>query len=174
MNNALILLAQIGAAHGIRGEVRVKPFGEADMLNQYGKLEASDGRRFKIKRMRVQKSVLVVKFEDVNTREEAEALNGLELFVSRAKLPEPEDEEFYVSDLTGMEARDKEGSVIGTIANVPNFGAGDMLEISPSEGGGNYYLPFTKEVVPDIDFSARYLTIVPPAEVSERDDDTAI
>lgn len=171
MSDTKILLAQIGKAQGIKGEVRVKPFGEPEMLDQYGRLETKDGTLFRIKRMRAQKNMLVVKFEGVNTREEAEALNGLELYIDRAKLPDTEDEdEFYVSDLIGMTAMDENGEPLGKIHDVPNFGAGDMLEISPANGGGNYYLPFTKEVVPEIDFENGTLNIIPPDEVSERDE----
>lgn len=165
----LIILAQIGAPHGIKGEVRVKPFGDPEMLDQYGKLETQDGRTFKIKRMRPQKNMLVVKFEGVNTREEAEALNRVELFIDRAKLPEPEEDEFYVSDLIGMKVMIN-GGTAGLVKDVPNFGAGDMIEIEPQSGGASYYLPFTEEVVPEIDFENGALVVVPPAEVSERDE----
>ena len=168
MSDNLILLAQIGAAHGIKGEVRVKPFGEPDMLDQYGKLETPDGQKLKIKRMRVQKNMLVVKFEGVNSREEAEALNGIELYVDRAKLPAPDDDEFYISDLIGMIVL-IEGKEAGIIKDVPNFGADDMLEIAPVDGG-TYYLPFTEEVVPEIDFENRAVVVAPPEEVSERDE----
>jgi len=165
----LILLAQIGAPHGIKGEVRVKPFGDPDMLDQYGKLETSDGRKFKIKRMRPQKNMLVVKFEGVNTRKEAEELNRIELYVDRAKLPEPNEDEFYVSDLIGMAAFINNENA-GRVKDVPNFGAGDMIEIEPNGGGATYYLPFTEEVVPEIDFKTAIIKVVPPAEVSERDE----
>ena len=168
----LILLAQIGAPHGIKGEVRVKPFGDPDMLDQYGRLETKDGRKLKIKRMRPQKNMLVVKFEGVNTREEAEALNRIELFIDRAKLPDPDDDEFYVSDLIGMTVM-IEGAEAGRVKDVPNFGAGDMIEVEPSSGGATYYLPFTEAVVPEINFEAGELIVVPPIEVSERDEQKA-
>ena len=173
MSETKILLAQIGAAHGIKGEVRVKPFGEPDMLDQYGKLETSDGRKFKIKRMRAQKNMMVVKFEGVNTREEAEALNRTELFIDRSKLPEPEDEdEFYISDLIGMDIVNQKGEIIGKLIDAPNYGAGDMLEIRPTSGA-DFFLPFTKQVAPEIDFETRRITVIPPVEVSERDEKTS-
>lgn len=171
MTDTKILLAQIGAPHGIKGEVRVKPFGEPQMLNQYGKLETKDGVKFKIKRMRPQKNVMVVKFEGVNTREEAEALNRVELFIDRAKLPElEEDDEFYIEYLIGMDVLDEAGDQLGTVMAVPNFGAGDMLEIKPVANSSTFYLPFTKEVVPTLNFENHSLTAIPPAEVSERDE----
>ncbi len=172
MTDTKILLAQIGAPHGIKGEVRVKPFGEPEMLDQYGKLETSDGQKLKIKRMRPQKNMMVVKFEGVNTREEAEALNRVELFIDRAKLPEPEeDDEFYIEDLIGMDVLDESGEKLGSIIAVPNFGAGDMLEIKPTSSSSTYFLPFTKEVVPTLNFENHTVTVVPPIEVSERDED---
>ncbi len=175
MTDDLILLAQIGAAHGIKGEVRVRPFGDPDMFDQYGKLETEDGRKFRVKRMRPQKNMLVVKFEGVNTRDEAEALNGVELFVGRAKLPEPDEDEFYVSDLIGMVAVDEHGDEIGIIKDVPNFGAGDMIEIEPKGGNSTYYLPFAEEVVPEINFEDGKLTVIAPAEVivSKNEEETS-
>jgi len=172
MTDTKILLAQIGSPHGIKGEVRVKPFGEPHMLDQYGKLETADGRKFKIKRMRAQKNMMIVKFEGVNTREEAEALNRIELFIDRAKLPELDDEdEFYVEDIIGMDVMDEAGETIGSVLAVPNFGAGDMLEIKAINSSSTYFMPFTKEVVPEIDFEKGNVTVVPPVEVSERDED---
>jgi len=171
MTENKILLAQIGGPHGIKGEVRVKPFGEPDMLNQYGKLETKDGKKFKIKRMRPQKNMMVVKFEGVNTREEAEALNRVELFIDRAKLPElEEDDEFYIEDLIGMDVLDENGEAIGSVLAVPNFGAGDMIEVKPTNSSSTYFLPFTKEVVPELNFEKHSLTVMPPSEVSERDE----
>ena len=171
MTENKILLAQIGGPHGIKGDVRVKPFGEPDMLNQYGKLETKDGKKFKIKRMRPQKNMMVVKFEGVNTREEAEALNRVELFVDRAKLPELEEEdEFYIEDLIGMDVLDENGEAIGSVLAVPNFGAGDMIEVKPTNSSSTYFLPFTKEVVPELNFEKHSLTVMPPSEVSERDE----
>ena len=169
MSETKVLLAQIGAPHGVKGEVRVKPFGDPDMLDQYGRLENSNGDKFKIKRMRPQKAMLVVKFENVNTREEAEALNGVELFIDRSKLPEPDEDEFYVSDLVGMRAVTEDGKELGTVIDVPNFGAGDMLEIGKSRSNTSYF-PFTREIVPEISFQDGTVVIIPPLEVSERDE----
>ena len=174
--NQSILLAKIGAAQGIKGEVRVKPYGDPDMLDQYGKLHDANGNTYKITRMRAHKTMLVVKFMNINTRNEAEELNGIELFVARDKLPEIEEEdEFYVQDLIGMTILNDAGEQIGTVVAVPNFGAGDMLEIAPVTGSGGasttWLLPFTREAVPEIDFVNSEITIVPPVEVSERDED---
>ncbi len=174
MSEISLPLAKIGAAHGIKGEVRVKPYGEPDMLDQYGMLHDQAGSHYKITRMRQQKSMLVVKFEGVDTRNEAEALNGIELFVERSKLPKLEDEgEFYVEELIGMKVVDSAGASLGKVIAVPNFGAGDLLEISLA-AGGSILLQFTKEVVPEIDFENSTLQVNPPAEVSERDEEPGV
>jgi len=172
-----VLLAQIGAAHGVKGEVRVKAFGDPEALGDYGSLWAEDGRKFKIVRMRPSKTVLVVKFKGVNSRNDAEALNGLELFVGRSALPDDiEDDEFYITDLIGCDVMDEGGAHIGTVMNVADFGAGDLLEISPhlpegGLGGEHWYLPFTQANVQDVDLEKHAVTICKPCEVSERDPD---
>jgi len=175
-HDANVLLAKIGAPHGVKGEVRVKPFGDPAMLDCYGKLHDAKGNAYKITRMRTQKAMLVVKFKDINTRNQAEALSGVELFVVRSKLPEIKEEDaFYVQDLIGMDVVDTSGTHTGTVIDAPNFGAGDLLEIAPlkiaaGQSPDTYYLPFTKAAVPHIDFDKGSLTVLPPVEVSEKDE----
>ncbi len=166
-----ILMAQIGAPHGIKGEVRVRPFGNNPMsLDQYGSLYADDGRKFKIMRMRAAKNMLVVKFKGINYRDEAEAINGTELFIDRSALPDDtEDGEFYVTDLIGCKAIDSEGLEVGTVKDVPNFGAGDLIEITLTGSSDSLLLEFSKENVPHLNLENRTITIHQPDEVSERD-----
>lgn len=172
-----VLLAQIGAPHGVKGEVRVKSFTSDPMaLADYGPLYAADGRKFKIVRLRPANTVLVVKFKGFNWRDEVEKLNRLELFVDRSVLPDDnEDDEFYITDLVGMDVLNEADEMVGTIIDIPNFGAGDMLEIKPIPVDGNqaqsYYLPFTKAVVPVIDFNNGALQIIPPNEIDVRPQD---
>src|SRR5690606_17019387 len=78
------------------------------------------------------------------------ALRGLRLYVPRAALPEPEEDEFYLADLIGLEARSPQGETLGRIKAVQNFGASDMLEIDPGAGQPTWYLPFTREATPDV------------------------
>ncbi|WP_310621934.1 ribosome maturation factor RimM [Flexibacterium corallicola] len=163
-SDELILMAQVGAAHGIRGEVRVKPFGDDPLsFADYGKLETADGQqKFKVKRARVQKTVVVTKFEGINDRNAAEALNGTKLYIARHKLPETEDEdEFYHSDLIGLSVIDGAGEPLGKVVSLENFGAGELLEVKP-QSGGTVYFPFTKAVVPAIDLEAGKVTVIPP------------
>ena len=164
-----VLLAQIGAAHGIRGEVRIKPFGDADMLDRYGPLYDAQGRSYEITAMRPQKTVLVVRFRGIDSREAAEALNGVELFVDRSALPAPEEDEFYLSDLIGLQTVSPEGEMLGKVVEVHDFGAGDILEVRLANGKSELFA-FTRENFPDIRIAQGEITFVPPQTVSEREE----
>jgi len=162
---SLVVLATIGAAHGIRGEVRVKSFTADPMsLADYGPLVSADGRTFEMERLRPAKGVVIVKFRGIDDRNSAEALNGVELSVERSALPPAEAGEYYHADLIGLEAVDAEGRPLGRVVAVENFGAGDILEIAPPDGV-SLLIPFTNATVPDIDLAGGRLTIVPPAEI---------
>ncbi|EAV42736.1 16S rRNA processing protein RimM [Stappia aggregata IAM 12614] len=147
-----VLMAKIGAAHGIRGEVRVKPYGDDPLsFADYGILTTRDGKRsFEVERARVQKTVVITKFKGITDRNQAEELNGIDLFIDRDQLPEPEEDEFYYSDLTGLDVLDQTGETLGKIIAVQDFGAGDLLEVRPKRGR-SFYIPFTKDFVPEID-----------------------
>ncbi|WP_036255670.1 ribosome maturation factor RimM [Methylocapsa acidiphila] len=163
-----ILVGRFGAPHGVRGELRLKSFTSdpAAIATYAPLLDASGVRRFVIKAMRLVKDDLfVARVAGVEDRDSASALTNVEIFVPREALPAAEDEEFYLADLVGLAAVDAEGGAIGRVVDVLNFGAGDLLEIAPAAGGETVLLPFTKEVVPEIDVSAGRLTIVPPVEI---------
>lgn len=159
-----ICIARIGAAHGVRGEVRLWSFA-ADPLAVagYGPLESAAGDRFEITSLRTAKDCLVARFAGVNDRTAAERLVNLELFVPRGQLPEPADaEEFYHADLIGLTAVDGAGAILGTVVAIQNFGAGDLVEVKPSTGGETLLLPFTKAIVPLVDIVAGRLVVNPP------------
>jgi len=164
--SARVLIAQVGAAHGVRGEVRLKAF-TADPLSvaRYGALESEDGRRFEIEALRPAKDVLVARLKGVADRNAAEALKNLRLYVAREKLPDPADDEFYVADLIGLAAETGGGVAFGTVKAVHNFGAGDVLEIEPADGGATVMLPFTEATVPTVDVAQKKIVVEPPAEV---------
>jgi len=146
-----VLMARIGAAHGIRGEVRVKPFGDDPLsFADYGSLTTKDGKRsFEVEKARVQKTVVITRFKGIADRNQAEELNGVELYINRDQLPDPEEDEFYYSDLTGLAVHGSDGETLGKIVAVQDFGAGDLLEVRPKRGR-TFYIPFTKEFVPEI------------------------
>jgi 16S rRNA processing protein RimM len=160
-----ICIEQIGAAHGVRGEVRLKAFTEDPMsVTQYGPLESEDGRqRFEIETARPAKEVLVVRLKGVADRNAAERLKNLRLYVSRDRLPKAEDGEFYHADLIGLAAQTADGAAFGTVKAVHNFGAGDVLEITPASGA-TVMLPFDEATVPVVDVAGGRIVIAPPAD----------
>jgi 16S rRNA processing protein RimM len=168
----LILVAQVAGGFGVKGEVRVTAWTADPMaLLDYGPLLRVDGSvGLTLTSGRPEKTAIVGRAKEIATKEQADALRGLKLFVPRDRLPPPDDEdEFYLTDLIGLTARDADDHVIGTVKSVPNFGAGDMLEIAPAEGGPTWYLPFTREAVPEVRLTDGWLRAVRPAEVDERD-----
>lgn len=171
MSDELILLGKIGAPHGIKGDVRLMVYGDPESLETYGQILTSDGKSLKINRIRIQAKGVVAKFRGINSRNEAEAIKGLDLFVKREALLEPKKDEYYISDLIGCMVTDKTNREIGKIIAVPNFGAGDILEILPNEKKANqsFFVTFTKQNVPHIDLESRQVTIILPDETSERD-----
>jgi 16S rRNA processing protein RimM len=173
MAKELVLVGKFGAAHGIKGEVRLQSFtGDPAAVGRYGPLRDVNGRQFILIALRPLKGDLfVARVEGIKDRTAAEALVNVELFVNRAALPPPEEDEFYLADLIGLDARDRAGERLGTILNVLNFGGGDILEVVPEGGGETWLLPFTKEVVPEIDLARREVIIVPPVEIDASADD---
>lgn len=155
-----IQLAVIGAAHGIRGELRVKTFtADPEALGDYGPLFTSDGRKFEVVKLRPAGSVVVVQFKGVTDRNAAEALAGTELFVDRSALPDDgEEDEFYHADLVGLEVRDETGAAVGTVSAVHNFGGGDILEIVHG-GRKGVMVPFTMAAVPVVDVAGGFVAI---------------
>ena len=167
-----VLMAVIGAAHGIRGEVRVKTFTADPLaLGDYGPLFARNDRIFEVAGIRPQGTVVVVRFKGIGDRNSAEALNGTELFVDRSALPEElEEEEFYHADLVGMTVVDETGAGIGRVSAVQNYGAGDILEIK-GPGLDAVLVPFTKAAVPAVDIAARMIRIDKVAAGLTKDED---
>jgi len=154
-----VLLAVIGAAHGIKGEVRVKSFtGDPAALGEYGPLFDKTGRAFEIESIRPQQDVVIVQFKGVADRTEAERLNSTELFVDRSRLPPADAEEFYHEDLIGLAVRDESGTMIGKVTAVQNFGGGDVLELRV-HGRKGVLIPFTHAAVPEIFVGEGYIRI---------------
>ena len=139
MSDRLILVGRIAGAFGVRGEVRVTSFTADPMtLAGFRDLKRADGSP-------------------------APALRGLKLHVPRSALPAEDEDEFYLADLVGMRVETPDGQVLGAVRGVQDFGAGDLLEIKP-EGAPSFWLPFTREAVPEVDVAGGRIVAVPPAE----------
>lgn len=161
-----ICVARIGAAHGVRGEVKLWPFTEDPMaVIDYGPMSSKDGaRQFEVVRARIAKDHLVAALKGITTREDAERVNGIELYIPREKLPPTEAGEYYHADLIGLRAIDQAGDAIGKVLAIHNFGAGDIIEIAPPQGP-TLLLPFTDAVVPTVDLTEGHVVIVIPQEI---------
>jgi 16S rRNA processing protein RimM len=167
-----VQMAVIGAAHGIKGELRVKTFtGEPLALADYGPLYARDGRAFQIVDIRPANTVVVVRFKGVSDRNTAEALAGTELFVDRSMLPDDGDEdEFYHADLVGLAVRDDTGADIGKVVAVHNFGGGDILDVTLA-GRKGVLIPFTQAAVPEVSIAEGFVRIDPAVAGLVEDED---
>lgn len=160
-----VLIATVGAAQGLRGEVRVKPYTEDPLaVAEYGNLHAMDGRVFEVLDIREAKNVVVIRFRGVNDRNAAEVLNGLDLYIDRDNLPDDEldDDEFFFADLEGLEAVDAEGKSYGNVSAIFDFGAGDLLELK-GRGKRPTLIPFTEAAVLEIDLEAGKILVDPVA-----------
>jgi 16S rRNA processing protein RimM len=170
MPTSVICVARIGAAHGVRGAVKLWTFTEDPLaVRDYGPLLTKDGaRQFEVAQIREARDHLVATFKGVATREDAERLNGIELYIAREKLPETDDDEYYHADLIGLAAVNTADEPLGRVAAIHNFGAGDIIEIAPPHGP-TLLLPFTNAVVPTVDLAGGRVVIELPKEI-EGDD----
>src|ERR1700719_3308842 len=161
-----ICVARIGAAHGVRGAVKLWTFTEDPLaVKRYGPLATKDGaRRFEVTSAREAKGHLVATLEGVTTREQAERLNGVELYVARETLPDTGENEYYHADLIGLAAVTPTDEPLGHVVAIQNYGAGDIIEIAPPHGA-TMLLPFTHAVVPTVGLANGRVVVELPEEI---------
>ncbi len=167
-----VCLGAVSGAHGIRGDVRLKVFTQdLQDIGSYGPVVTEDGlRRFEVTAVRVSGDKVTARLSGVGSRDQAEALKGTRLYVDRDVLPETEEEEWYHADLIGLECFDREGVLLGTVASIHDFGAGDIVEIENAEGGDTTLVPFTRECVPSVDLDGGRLVVQPLPEMEDEED----
>jgi 16S rRNA processing protein RimM len=162
----LILMGVIGKPHGVRGLLRVNAFTEDSLALAEYPLVDKTGRRFALEWVNDGVAQLAELSDGgkrkITDRNEAERLTNVELFAPRSVFPAPDDDEFYLTDLIGLLARDQDGRALGTISVVHDYGGGTSLEIAP----GALLVPFTKAAVPVVDIAAGHVVVHPPAEMS--------
>ena len=170
MSASQICVARIGAAHGVRGAVKLWTFTEDPLaVRDYGPLMTKDGaRQFEVTHAREAKDHLVATFKGIETRDDAEKLNGIELYIAREKLPATDDDEYYHADLIGLAAVNAANEPLGRVIAIHNFGAGDIIEIAPPKGA-TMLLPFTNAVVPTVDLAGGRVVIELPPEIDGED-----
>jgi 16S rRNA processing protein RimM len=168
---SLVQMGEFGRAHGLNGEVRLKSYtGDPKAIGTYGPLIGADGRRIELTDLRqaggASPDLLVVRVKGVADRTGAEALNRLALYLPRERLGTvADDDEFFTADLVGLSVVDTQGKVLGTVADVPNYGGGDLLEIKPALGGATALLPFTKAFVPVLEIAEGRVVVDPPEDL---------
>jgi 16S rRNA processing protein RimM len=167
----LIVVGRVAGGFGVRGEVRITTFTEDPLaLRGYRALLREDGTAaLTLLNARAVKGGIIGRAKEIETKEQADAMRGLKLCIPRASLPEPDEDEFYLTDLIGLNVDQADGQRIGRIKAVHDFGAGDLIEIDSGDGKPSWYLPFTRENVPDVLIAEGRIVAVRPVEVSERD-----
>jgi 16S rRNA processing protein RimM len=167
-----VLLGRITGVHGLKGEVKIAAFtGEPEDIAAYGTLTSADGtQRFHISAIRsVKGGTVIAVLRGVANREDAEKLSGTELYISRTALPPPEnDDEYYHSDLIGLNAVSPTGDTIGKVIAVHNFGAGDLLEVRFEGERQAQLIPFENAHVPRVDLAARQVVVLRPVYEEQR------
>ena len=152
MTRDMVLVGAITGAHGIRGEVKLRSFtADPAALAAYSPLETAKGATIEVQRMRPQKDGFIAVLKGVTDRNAAEALKGTELFVPRERLPEPDDDEVYVHDLIGLPVYLADGSLLGEIVDVADYGAGDLIDVKVEGRKDTVLIPFADQYVLEAD-----------------------
>jgi 16S rRNA processing protein RimM len=168
-----VCVAQIGAAHGLRGGVHLRSFTEdPEAFARYGPLETEDGsRRLEIDSVKPSKDGFTVRFVGVTRREQAEALRNLNLYADRERLPAADENEFYFADLIGLAAVTLQGDPLGEVVALHNFGAGDIVELKLAPNGETVLFAFDSATVPEVDIAGGRIVVVTPEEIVVQGDD---
>ena len=159
-----VIVGAIGGAFGVQGEVRLKSFtADPTAIADYTPLFTEDGRSFATLVLTGQtKNALVARIDGIVSKEDADALRNTTLYADRSALPPAADDEFYYADLIGLTVADAGGNTLGTVRNVMDHGAGDLLEIAVPGQSDTVLLPFTQEAVPTVDIAAGRIVANPP------------
>jgi 16S rRNA processing protein RimM len=160
-------VAKVAGAFGVRGELRIRSYtADPKALLRFGELKTAEGGPgLTLTSGRTFKEGLIARARGVESKEAADALKGLDLYAPRSALPAEAEDEFYLTDLIGLQAIAPDGTPLGTVKAVPNFGAGDLLEIAPADGRASWLLAFTAENAPEVDIAGGRIVVVRPAEI---------
>ena len=159
-----VIVGAIGGAFGVHGDVRLKSYcADPAAIASYTPLYTEDGRRFtQIVLTGQTKNGLTARIDGITTKEEADSLRNTALYADRSVMPATDDDEYYYSDLIGLTVVDTGGTTLGTVRNVMDHGAGDLLEIIVPGGSDTVLLPFTQAAVPTVDIAAGRIVADPP------------
>jgi 16S rRNA processing protein RimM len=166
MSKGRVLLGVVAAPHGVRGLVRIRSFTEDPMaVAKYGPLSDETGKKnYRVEALSAARGAVLARIEGIADRTAAEALRGLRLYVERERLPATGDREWYEADLVGLAAVGRDGRDWGKVIAFHDFGGGLAMEVSGgSASRSSMMLPFTDEVVPEIDIEGGKVVVEPPA-----------
>ncbi|MGB0689110.1 MAG: ribosome maturation factor RimM [Candidatus Puniceispirillum sp.] len=158
-----ISVAAVMGSHGVRGNVKIKPFTETpESLGRFDKVYLEDGQQVSLKILSVgSKGVVLARLGKVESRDASDALRGQHLYVDRAALPDLADDEIYHADLLGLDAVLADGRALGRIAAIHDFGAGNVVEIEPPQGA-SVMLPFGGAALVAIELDKGQVVLAPP------------
>ncbi len=163
MDEKLICVGAVMGAFGVRGEVRLKSFcAEPSAIETYSPLMTESGESYEVKLVRSVKGGFGARLSGIVDKEAADAMRGTRLYARREDLPHLPDDEYYHSDLIGLEVLDTGGARLGKVTAVLEFGAGDILEINGKGLKEAALLPFTLVNVPTVDLVAGKIIADPP------------
>lgn len=164
MSKERLKIAEIVGVHGIRGLLKLRLFlEEPALMRQFSAYYDTEGKKLPLTLRGAHKQHWLAEMAQVTTREAAEALRGTAIYADKSELPEiATEDDFYYSDLMGLEIVTEDGQIYGTVRQVMNYGAGDILEINPASGGQSELYPFTRSIFPEIDLSEGRITFRKP------------
>ena len=159
----MVCVGAFAGAFGVHGEVRLKSFtAEPEAIAGYGPLASEDGTTYDVVITRGIKAGFAARVSGISSKEAADDLRGTRLYVARERLPSLPDDEFYHSDLIGLNVFDTGGEKLGIIKSVHDHGAGDLLDVHGPGLKNGVLMPFTKEAVPTVDLKGGRIVIDPP------------
>ena len=166
---SLVLLGIITSVHGVRGQVKIKSFMEdpASLFAYSPLLDRTGKKEYRLTKQGKTKDVLIASLDGITSREQAELLKNIELYTHKSRLPKLRKDEFYMDDLVGLSVR-VDGTKYGKVKAALNFGAGDILEITPANGGDSELYAFTKAIFPEVDMENGTIDFSPPEVIEAK------
>lgn len=164
MSDEKIIVGALSGSFGVTGDVRLKSFcAEPAAIADYTPLTRCDGTQIATIVIKGQtKGALIARVDGITTKEQADALRGVDLYAERAQLPSLPDDEFYHADLVGLMTFDTGGQTLGRVKAVQTNGSDDLLEVSSPKHKDTVLVPFTKAIVPTVDLATGRIVLDPP------------
>jgi 16S rRNA processing protein RimM len=161
-----VCVGVITSVNGVKGYVKIRSFTEHPQdIMTFKKIFDVSNKEYNINIINLKKDYVIAGIKGIDSRDEAEKLRNIRLYIKRSELPNAGQEEYYHADLLGLDAKLKDGTNFGLVKNIVNFGAGDIIEIYDLNSEKTIYYPFTKQYVPEINLEKRYIILEPLEEV---------